>query len=73
MSARDAARYAGSRLLTAGCYVGGVIGTTNWDSSPDSWRLIAFHLMTPVVFLWLAVSRTIRHYHEDHPSGGDES
>ena len=73
MSARDAARFTGSRALTLGFYVLATVGISSWDQDPDSWRLIGFHLLSAAMFLWWAVSRTIRHYHEDHPTGGDES
>jgi hypothetical protein len=65
MSVRDGARFLGSRALTLGFYVLATIGIRTWDRDPNSWRLIAFHLLTAAMFLWWAVSRTIRHYHED--------
>jgi hypothetical protein len=70
MAARDAGRFLARRALTTSCYALAVIGITNWDSDPDSWRLIAFRLATAVMFLWWAVSRTIRHYHEDQELRG---
>lgn len=75
MSVRDAGKFLGARAITLGIYAGAVVGITNWDRDPNSWRLIAIHLGTAVLWLWWAVSRSIRHYHEDHPSqpdGGDE-
>lgn len=73
MGVRDAARFTGSRALTLGLYLLATVGVSSWDRDPDSWRLIGFHLLSAAMFLWWAVSRTIRHYHEDHPSGGGES
>lgn len=66
MAARDALRFVASRALTIGCYALATIGITAWDRDPDSWRLIALHLGSAVMFTWWAVVRTIRHYHEDH-------
>jgi hypothetical protein len=73
MAARDAARFIGSRALTLGFYVLATIGISDWDRDPDSWRLIGFHLLTAAMFLWWAVARSIRHYHEDHSGKGGDS
>ena len=66
MAARDAVRFLASRAVTVGCYALAAIGITSWDRDPDSWRLIALHLGSAVMFTWWAVYRTIRHYLEDH-------
>lgn len=65
MATRDAAQYLASRALTLGFYALATIGITSWDRDPDSWCLTAYHLLTAAMFLWWAVSRTIRHFHED--------
>lgn len=65
MSARDAGRFVASRALTFGFYVLAVVGISGWDRDPDSWRLILFRLGAAALFLWAAVIRTVRHYHED--------
>ena len=72
MSARDAGRFVASRAATFGLYALAVIGASSWDADPDSWWIFV-RIGGTVNFLWFAVARTIRHYHEDHPDGGDES
>jgi hypothetical protein len=64
MSARDAARFTASRAGTFGLYALAVIGSSSWDRDPDSWFILV-RIGGTVIFLWFAVSRTIRHYHED--------
>lgn len=70
MSAQDAGRFVASRAATLGLYILGVVGASGWDRNPDSWILIGFRLGAAAMFLWYAVARSIRHYHEDHPSDG---
>jgi hypothetical protein len=73
VSARDAGRYLAREALTLGWYSLAVVGVSGWDRNPDSWFLITFRIGAAALFLWAAVTRTIRHYHEDHPGkGGDE-
>lgn len=64
MSARDAGRFLLSRAATFGLYSLAVIGANSWDSEPDSWWIFV-RIGGTVVFLWTAILRTIRHYHED--------
>ena len=65
MSARDAARYVGSRTATLGLYTLAIVEVTGWDRDPNSWALITVRLLMSATFLWWAVSRTIRHERED--------
>lgn len=40
-------------------------GTTDWYRDPNSRFLIILRLGATAMFLWLAVDRTISHWHED--------
>lgn len=65
MSVRSGSQFVVSRGLTAVYYLFGIIGTTGWDDTSNSWRLIAFRLIATVTFFWIAVARTVRHVSED--------
>ena len=65
MSTRPATKWAGQRLATFGLFVLAIIGGSNWDHDPNSWRLIALRLGATALFLSWAVRRTVGHYLED--------
>lgn len=63
-----AIRFLAARAGTLGLYILGIIGGSSWDRDPNSWGLIALHLVSSASFLWWAVARTVRHCAEDQPT-----
>lgn len=65
MSARDAARYLGSRAITFGLYTLAIVDASSFDQDRNDWFLITLRLLGSATFFWWAVSRTVQHWHQD--------
>lgn len=53
------------RAATGGLYILAVVGASWWTHDPDSLLLTCLRLGAAAMFLAMAVSRTIGHWHED--------
>lgn len=65
-------RFLADRGLTIVLYILAIVGMTEWDKNSDSLVSITFNLASTATFLWWAVTRTVRHYHEDLEEPEDE-